>query len=84
MTITLGTSNPRRHREHANDPSPSRAGSGSAGTTPRRSDVGEVSPFSFFRSYGMDNSRATRLGFAFADARSWLSAAVAETLGKRP
>ncbi|NUS29418.1 MAG: NAD-dependent epimerase/dehydratase family protein [Streptomyces sp.] len=45
-------------------------------------EVGEVSPFSFFRSYGMDNSRATRLGFAFRAAPAWLSAAVAETLGK--
>jgi nucleoside-diphosphate-sugar epimerase len=45
-------------------------------------EVGEVSPFSFFRSYGMDNSRATRLGFRFGDARRWLPAAVAETLGK--
>ncbi|MPY36661.1 NAD-dependent epimerase/dehydratase family protein [Streptomyces adustus] len=45
-------------------------------------EVGEVSPFSFFRSYGMDNSRATRLGFAFTDARQWLPQAVAETLGK--
>ncbi|MER5601292.1 NAD-dependent epimerase/dehydratase family protein [Streptomyces sp. NPDC002265] len=44
--------------------------------------AGEVSPFSFFRSYGMDNSRATRLGFAFTDARQWLPQAVAETLGK--
>ncbi|MEU6277573.1 NAD-dependent epimerase/dehydratase family protein [Streptomyces populi] len=45
-------------------------------------EVGEVSPFSFRRSYGMDNSRATRLGFPFGDARSWLPRAVAETLGK--
>ncbi|MFE2586734.1 NAD-dependent epimerase/dehydratase family protein [Streptomyces sp. NPDC059378] len=45
-------------------------------------EAGEVSPFSFFRSYGMDNSRATRLGFAFTDARQWLPQAVAETLGK--
>ncbi|MGW1784510.1 NAD-dependent epimerase/dehydratase family protein [Streptomyces sp. NPDC002143] len=44
-------------------------------------EIGEVSPFSFFRSYGMDNSRATRLGFAFADVRHWLPTAVAETLG---
>ncbi|MEV1069327.1 NAD-dependent epimerase/dehydratase family protein [Streptomyces sp. NPDC050263] len=44
-------------------------------------EVGEVSPFSFFRSYGMDNSRASRLGFAFGDVRHWLPAAVAETLG---
>jgi hypothetical protein len=44
-------------------------------------EVGAVSPFSFSRSYGMDNSRATRLGFAFGDARAWLPRAVAETLG---
>ncbi|MFC9508764.1 NAD-dependent epimerase/dehydratase family protein [Streptomyces sp. NPDC057002] len=45
-------------------------------------EVGEVSPFSFRRSYGMDNSRATRLGHTFTDARQWLPRAVAETLGK--
>ncbi|MEU9172695.1 NAD-dependent epimerase/dehydratase family protein [Streptomyces sp. NPDC048420] len=45
-------------------------------------EVGEVSPFSFARSYGMDNSRATRLGFAFGHVRRWLPRAVAETLGK--
>ncbi|MEU0727020.1 NAD-dependent epimerase/dehydratase family protein [Streptomyces sp. NPDC006140] len=45
-------------------------------------EVGEVSPFSFRRSYGMDNTRAARLGFAFTDARQWLPTAVAETLGK--
>ncbi|WP_375138042.1 NAD-dependent epimerase/dehydratase family protein [Streptomyces sp. Act143] len=45
-------------------------------------EVGEVSPFAFFRSYGMDNSRAARLGFAFHAAPEWLPAAVAETLGK--
>ena len=45
-------------------------------------EVGETSPFSFARSYGMDNSRATRLGFAFGKARDWLPHAVAETLGK--
>ncbi|MEU0784785.1 NAD-dependent epimerase/dehydratase family protein [Streptomyces sp. NPDC006173] len=48
----------------------------------RAVEAGEVSPFSFSRSYGMDNSRATRLGFAFGDARKWLPRAVAETLGK--
>ncbi|MET7940551.1 NAD-dependent epimerase/dehydratase family protein [Streptomyces sp. NPDC005302] len=48
----------------------------------RAVESGEVSPFSFSRSYGMDNSRATRLGFAFGDAREWLARAVAETLGK--
>lgn len=45
-------------------------------------EVGEVSPFSFRRSYGMDNTRAGRLGFTFTDARQWLPTAVAETLGK--
>lgn len=45
-------------------------------------EVGEVSPFSFSRSYGMDNSRATRLGFTFGDVRRWLPTAIAETLGK--
>jgi len=51
-------------------------------TTFRSVEVGEVSPFSFARSYGMDNSRATKLGFAFGEARQWLPQAVAETLGK--
>ena len=32
-------------------------------TVLRPVEVGEVSPFSFARSYGMDNSRATGLGF---------------------
>ncbi|WP_078955983.1 NAD-dependent epimerase/dehydratase family protein [Streptomyces sp. NRRL B-1140] len=45
-------------------------------------EVGEVSPFSFRRSYGMDNGRAVRLGFTFGEARQWLPRAVAETLGK--
>ncbi|MET7737857.1 NAD-dependent epimerase/dehydratase family protein [Streptomyces sp. NPDC005402] len=44
-------------------------------------ELGEVSPFSFARSYGMDNARATRLGFTFGDVRQWLPRAVAETLG---
>ncbi|MFG2377686.1 NAD-dependent epimerase/dehydratase family protein [Streptomyces sp. NPDC048504] len=48
----------------------------------RTVEVGETSPFSFARSYGMDNSRAEKLGFAFGDARRWLPRAVAETLGK--
>ncbi|WP_406413894.1 NAD-dependent epimerase/dehydratase family protein [Streptomyces sp. NBC_01614] len=48
----------------------------------RRVEVGEVSPFSFTRAHGMDNSRATRLGFRFTHARQWLPEAVAETLGK--
>ncbi|WP_078625610.1 NAD-dependent epimerase/dehydratase family protein [Streptomyces iakyrus] len=45
-------------------------------------EVGEVSPFSFRRFYGMDNARAARLGFTFGEARQWLPCAVAETLGK--
>lgn len=45
-------------------------------------EAGEVSPLSFHRSYGMDNSRATQLGFTFAEARAWLPSAVAETLGQ--
>jgi len=45
-------------------------------------EVGETSPFSFARSYGMDNSRAEKLGFAFGDVRRWLPRAVAETLGE--
>lgn len=45
-------------------------------------EVGEVSPFSFRRSYAMDNTRAVRLGFTFGEARQWLPRAVAETLGK--
>ncbi|MFD5483624.1 NAD-dependent epimerase/dehydratase family protein [Streptomyces hawaiiensis] len=48
----------------------------------RHIEVGEVSPFSFRRSYGMDNARAARLGFTFTDTRQWLPRAVAETLGK--
>ncbi|MGC0329434.1 nucleoside-diphosphate-sugar epimerase [Streptomyces sp. SAI-170] len=42
--------------------------------------VGAVSPFSFRRSYGMDNSRAVELGFRFGNARQWLPRAVTETL----
>ncbi|UXY37917.1 NAD-dependent epimerase/dehydratase family protein [Streptomyces albidocamelliae] len=44
-------------------------------------DAAEVSPFAFRRHYGMDNTRAVRLGFAFGDVRRWLPRAVAETLG---
>ncbi|WP_327697792.1 NAD-dependent epimerase/dehydratase family protein [Streptomyces sp. NBC_00459] len=47
----------------------------------RNVDVGKVSPFSFSRSYGMDNSRATELGFTFGRVQEWLPRAVAETLG---
>lgn len=50
-------------------------------TVLRPVEVGEVSPFSFTHAYGMDNSRATRLGFTFDDVRRWLPGAVAETLG---
>lgn len=50
-------------------------------TVLRPVEVGEVSPFSFTRSYGMDNSRATRLGFTFGHVRRWLPGAVTETLG---
>ncbi|MGW2558048.1 NAD-dependent epimerase/dehydratase family protein [Streptomyces sp. NPDC001514] len=45
--------------------------------------AGEVSPFSFSRSYGMDNSRAERLGFRFGRSTEWLAQAVAETVGTR-
>lgn len=45
-------------------------------------EVGEVSPLSFRRFYGMDNTRAARLGFAFGNARQWLGRAAEETLGK--
>ncbi|MFC0599420.1 NAD-dependent epimerase/dehydratase family protein [Streptomyces palmae] len=43
----------------------------------------EASPFSFERHYGMDNSRATGLGFTFSHSGDWLARAVAETLGKQ-
>ncbi|MCT4354330.1 reductase [Streptomyces sp. Je 1-79] len=46
-------------------------------------EVGEVSPFSFARSYGMDNSRATALGFTFRHSTEWLSQALSETLEAR-
>jgi nucleoside-diphosphate-sugar epimerase len=43
----------------------------------RTAEEGEAtSPFSFARSYGMDNSRATRLGYPFTHAREWLPEAV--------
>ncbi|MCX5393279.1 NAD-dependent epimerase/dehydratase family protein [Streptomyces sp. NBC_00094] len=47
----------------------------------REVEVGEVSPFSFARSYGMDNSRATALGYSFSHSAEWLSRAVSETVG---
>ncbi|WP_328479639.1 NAD-dependent epimerase/dehydratase family protein [Streptomyces sp. NBC_00377] len=46
----------------------------------RETEAGAVSPLSFRRFYGMDNTRATRLGFAFGDAREWLGRAAGETL----
>ncbi|MFG2643445.1 NAD-dependent epimerase/dehydratase family protein [Streptomyces sp. NPDC048370] len=49
----------------------------------REVEVGEVSPFSFARSYGMDNARASALGFSFRHAREWLGQALSETLGAR-
>ncbi|MFF0428892.1 NAD-dependent epimerase/dehydratase family protein [Streptomyces sp. NPDC004520] len=48
----------------------------------REVEVGEVSPFSFARSYGMDNSRAVGLGYTFSDSGEWLAKAVAETIGE--
>ncbi|MEU2158979.1 NAD-dependent epimerase/dehydratase family protein [Streptomyces sp. NPDC019396] len=57
---------------------------GSIGGTARFEVVGgdgELSPFSFTRSYGMDNSRAEQLGFRFGDSREWLARAIAETAG---
>ncbi|MFF3936820.1 NAD-dependent epimerase/dehydratase family protein [Streptomyces phaeofaciens] len=47
----------------------------------RETEIGTVSPFSFRRFYGMDNSRAVGLGYVFGRARDWLAGAVAETLG---
>ncbi|MEU4099163.1 NAD-dependent epimerase/dehydratase family protein [Streptomyces tanashiensis] len=47
----------------------------------REVEVGEVSPFSFTRSYGMDNSRATALGYSFSNSGEWLARAVSETVG---
>ncbi|GGY57176.1 NAD-dependent epimerase/dehydratase family protein [Streptomyces tanashiensis] len=47
----------------------------------REVEVGEVSPFSFTRSYGMDNSRATALGYSFTNSGEWLARAVSETVG---
>ncbi|SEC45909.1 NAD-dependent epimerase/dehydratase family protein [Streptomyces sp. TLI_105] len=44
-------------------------------------EVGEVSPFSFARSYGMSNSRAVSLGYSFTDSGEWLAKAVSETIG---
>ncbi|MEU9097280.1 NAD-dependent epimerase/dehydratase family protein [Streptomyces sp. NPDC048361] len=44
-------------------------------------EVGAVSPFSFARSYAMDNARAESLGFTFSHTEDWLTRAVTETLG---
>ncbi|MFE4867891.1 NAD-dependent epimerase/dehydratase family protein [Streptomyces sp. NPDC056682] len=44
-------------------------------------EVGEVSPFSFARSYAMDTSRAASLGFTFSHTDDWLTRAVTETMG---
>ncbi|MFD3943508.1 NAD-dependent epimerase/dehydratase family protein [Streptomyces sp. NPDC058579] len=49
----------------------------------REVEVGEVSPFSFARSYAMDNSRAAALGFSFRNSSEWLGRALSETLGAR-
>ncbi|MFE1380447.1 NAD-dependent epimerase/dehydratase family protein [Streptomyces sp. NPDC058740] len=46
-------------------------------------EVGEVSPFSFARSYAMDNSRAEELGFRFSHSSQWLSQALSETLSTK-
>ncbi|HEY9369888.1 NAD-dependent epimerase/dehydratase family protein [Streptomyces sp.] len=43
-------------------------------------EVGEVSPFSFARSYGMDNARASALGYRFSHTSEWLGTAIEETL----
>ncbi|WP_328493855.1 NAD-dependent epimerase/dehydratase family protein [Streptomyces sp. NBC_00414] len=48
----------------------------------RRVVGGRFSPLSFTRSYGMDNARATRLGFAFTKVHDWLPTAVTSTLGR--
>ncbi|WP_329123034.1 NAD-dependent epimerase/dehydratase family protein [Streptomyces sp. NBC_01465] len=51
-------------------------------TTPptyRTIEVGETSPFSFARSYAMDTTRATGLGFTFSDTGDWLARALAES-----
>ncbi|MFC8587601.1 NAD-dependent epimerase/dehydratase family protein [Streptomyces sp. NPDC057217] len=47
----------------------------------REVEVGEVSPFSFARSYGMDNARATELGYSFSHSSEWLARAVSDAVG---
>ncbi|WP_329561790.1 reductase [Kitasatospora sp. NBC_01266] len=39
-----------------------------------------ASPFAFDRYYGMDNSRAERLGYRFSRSADWLSGVIAEEL----
>ncbi|MER5728826.1 NAD-dependent epimerase/dehydratase family protein [Streptomyces sp. NPDC002138] len=53
-----------------------------AGVRPRYRTVAEgaASPFSFDRSYAMDNGRAARLGFDFSRVEDWLPGAAAESL----
>ncbi|MFI1939051.1 NAD-dependent epimerase/dehydratase family protein [Streptomyces purpureus] len=46
----------------------------------REVEVGEVSPFSFARSYAMDNSRATGFGYSFRHVAQWLPQALSETV----
>ncbi|WP_432113579.1 NAD-dependent epimerase/dehydratase family protein [Streptomyces sp. S1] len=47
----------------------------------REVEVGEISPFSFARSYGMDNARATELGYSFSHSSEWLARAVSDAVG---
>lgn len=47
----------------------------------REVEAGEVSPFSFRRSYAMDTTRAAALGHSFRPASGWLRQAVGETVG---
>ncbi len=54
------------------------------GRGPRHRVVGPgaaASPFSFDRSYAMDNGRASALGFRFGRVADWLPGAIAETAG---
>ncbi|MYV67472.1 NAD-dependent epimerase/dehydratase family protein [Streptomyces sp. SID2131] len=53
-------------------------GIGEAGA--REAGAGELSPFSFVRSYGMDNSLATALGYSFTHSSEWLPRAVSEAV----
>ncbi|MFF9866984.1 NAD-dependent epimerase/dehydratase family protein [Streptomyces sp. NPDC013953] len=47
----------------------------------REVEAGEVSPFSFRRSYPMDTTRAAALGHTFGHTSDWLARAVGETVG---